>query len=467
MTNRTFFRKTRLPVSQEKAFLWHSRPGALERMCPPWDAFKVLERKGGILPGAKVVMRLYAGPLPYTWEAEHTDYEEFSMFRDIQKRGPFRKWIHTHRFIPVDDHSTILEDEIRYSLPFPPFGGLFGDHLVKKKLDAIFRFRHHTLKQDLLVHERAASSGTKTFLVSGASGVIARSLIPFLTTGGHRVLKLVRNKSTSGPDTVYWNPENGEMETGKLRDITGIIHLAGENIGEGRWTKEKRQRIVKSRVMGTRLLAETAKSLFPAPEVFLSASAIGYYGERKDCILAEEDQCGDDFVSLVCDEWEKAASPLADADIRTVFARIGVVLTPAGGALAKMLPVFRAGLGGRIGKGDQYLSWISMDDVVYAIHHALFQKEAEGPVNLVSPYPVTNLEFAETLGRVLRRPAVFPVPEIAIRAAFGRMGEETVLASTRVSPEKLLQTGFSFAHPDLSQALNHVLGKAEAFPEEM
>jgi len=257
---------------------------------------------------------------------------------------------------------------------------------------------------------------------------------------------------------VRWDPARGMLDAAGLEGVDTVVHLAGENVGR-RWTAARRREIVESRVRGTRLLAESCARLTTKPEVLVSASAIGIYGVRGDEWLEESSATGDDFLAEVGRAWEDATAPARDAGIRVVHLRIGIVLNPAGGALAKMLLPFQLGVGGRLGSGRQWMSWISREDLVGAIHHALQTPSLQGPVNAVAPAPVTNAEFTRTLARVLRRPALAPVPAVALRALFGEMAQGTVLASQRVRPTVLEASGFRFAHPTLAQALRFELGR--------
>ncbi len=459
MKDSVFIKRSIIQAPVEDVFEWHERPGALERLTPHWDRMKVVERSGGILPGGRTVLKMQAGPVPFIWVAEHTDYEKPRMFRDMQVKGPFAGWVHTHSFEPAGSDSCVLEDRIDYRLMFNPFGRFFMGKIIRDQLEAIFAFRHRTFAEDMALHYPDRDKPRMTFLISGAGGVIGSVLIPFLTTGGHRVIRLVRDKSLLGSDTAYWNPKSGVMELNGLPPVDAVIHLAGENIGKGAWTDEKKKEIIESRTRGTALIADAVSKLDPPPKTMLTASAIGYYGNRDECILTEDDECGCDFISDVCDRWEQAADSAADKGIRVVHMRIGVALTPRGGALEKLILPFQLGLGGKIGTGGQYMSWVGVDDVAGAVYHILMRDDIHGPVNIVSPNPVTNEEFTRTLSRVLKRPAPFTVPESAINALYGEMGKEVPLSSTRVSPVKLTDTGYRFRHPDLEDALRHLLGK--------
>lgn len=295
-------------------------------------------------------------------------------------------------------------------------------------------------------------------LVTGSTGLVGSAVVSFLTTGGHRVLRLVRG-SVRGPEEVGWDPHTGTIDSAKLEGLDGVVHLAGENIATGRWNGAKKARIRDSRVNGTRLLSETLAKLERKPRVLVSASAIGFYGDRGDEVLTENSAPGSSFLSEVCRQWEAATQPAKDAGIRVVHLRIGVVLTPRGGALAKMLTPFKLCAGGIVGNGKQFWSWIALDDVVGAVHHALTQEELSGPVNAVAPDALTNRDFTKILGKVLRRPTIAPLPAFVVKLLLGEMGQELLLASTRVVPLRLQQTGYQFRCPTLEVALRHMLGR--------
>jgi uncharacterized protein (TIGR01777 family) len=293
-------------------------------------------------------------------------------------------------------------------------------------------------------------------VVTGASGLIGSALLPRLSADGHRVTRLVRSQPAPGEAAIRWDPEAGSLDAKSLEGIDAAVHLAGENIA-ARWTAEKKRRIRDSRVNGTRLLSDTLARLERPPQALVCASAIGYYGDRGDELLSEESPPGRGFLAEVCQAWEAAADAARHKGIRVVHLRFGVVLSPAGGALAKMLPPFRLGLGGPLGSGRQYMSWIAIDDAVGAIQHALATEALQGPANAAAPNPVRNREFTRALARVLRRPALVPMPAFAARLLFGEMADELLLASARVQPAKLLATGYTFRYPELEGALRHLL----------
>lgn len=301
-------------------------------------------------------------------------------------------------------------------------------------------------------------------LVSGASGLIGSSLVPHLQKTGHRVTRLVRPPAPAGPDAVPWDPAAGWIEVGKLEGIEAVVHLSGEAI-LGRWTAEKKRRVRDSRVASTRLLAESLAALKTRPRVLVCASASGYYGDRGDEVLNEDSTPGTGFLADLCREWEAAATAATDAGIRVVPVRIGLVLAPNGGLLGPMLLPFQLGLGGPLGDGRAWWSWIAIEDVVQAFRFALEREDLRGPMNAAAPAPVTNAEFTRVLGRILERPTVLRVPRIALRMLFGdEAAREAMLASGRLVPARLQAAGFRFEFPELEAALRHELGRPRRMP---
>ena len=295
-------------------------------------------------------------------------------------------------------------------------------------------------------------------LVTGSSGFIGSALVPFLTTAGHRVRRLVRRSPMPQRAEVRWDPAAGTIDAEGLNGLDAVVHLTGENIATGRWTAQKKASLRESRVRSTRLLCETLARMRLPPQTLVCASAIGYYGDRGDEELTEASSVGSGFLAELCRDWEAAAAPAIERGLRVVHLRFGVVLSPSGGPLRLMLLPFRLGLGGPLGHGRQYFSWVALDDALGAIHQALTHDGLRGPANVVSPNPVTNREFTRVLAGVLHRPAVLPAPPVALRLAFGQMADEALLASARVMPSKLLASGYRFLHPNLEAALRHLLG---------
>jgi len=300
-------------------------------------------------------------------------------------------------------------------------------------------------------------------IVTGSTGLVGGALVRSLLSEGNSVTRLVRDGAQGfrapGTSAVHWEPDKGIIDAKELEGHDAAVHLAGEPIAEGRWDDEKKRRILESRVKGTRFLAETLAGLKEKPKVLVSASAIGFYGDRGAEVLREESASGEDFLSEVCREWEKATLAASQAGIRVVHVRIGVVLSRDGGALPRMLTPFKLGVGGRVASGRQYMSWVTLEDLVAVIRFAIENESLRGPVNAVAPQAVTNEEFTKALGRVLGRPTIFPIPKLAARLAFGEMADALLLSSTRVEPARLKEAGFAFADADIEGALRHVLKK--------
>lgn len=293
-------------------------------------------------------------------------------------------------------------------------------------------------------------------LISGASGLVGTNLIPTLITKGHEVFKLVR-KTSKTSDEIQWDAEKGfsDEEKAKLENFDAVIHLAGDNVASENWSQDKKRRIKESRTVGTRVLVDALKSLNNKPKIFVSASAIGFYGDRGDEILTEDSEKGVGFFPDVCEAWEEEAKK-AEAFARVVYLRTGVVLAKDGGALGKMLTPFKLGIGGVVGSGKQYMSWIAIDDIV-GIFNFVLENEVRGAINTTAPNPVTNYEFTKTFGKVINRPTIFPIPEFAIKMMFGEMGETVLLQGCRVVPKRLEELGYKFKFTNLENAMRHVL----------
>ena len=445
------------PCTARQLYDWHSRFGALERLLPPWERTKIISRKGGIAPGGRVVLKMRSGPFPFHYHAHHIENVPGKMFRDIQEKGPFSSWSHSHFFTDTATGST-LYDKVEYSLPLGKKLPFFIRNHVYKSLQQVFHHRENIISEDIKVHLRC-STKPLNILISGASGVLGREIIPFLTTGGHKVWTLVRRSPDSEKNEIFWDPENNILHTSQLPKLDAVIHLAGEYIGLSRWSEEKKQRVINSRVVGTTFLSKKISSLAQKPKVFLCASAVGYYGDTKQTELKETEAQGTDFISEVCGKWESSAQATKDAKIRTIFLRLGVGLTPRGGALERILQTSPLGFMRRFGSGNQYISWISTDDMISAMLHCLTCETLEGPVNIAAPKPVTNAEFMRTLARVAKRPLLLPIPASLLKIVYGQMASEILLSGCHVSTGKLVESGFRFRHPNLELALKKLLGK--------
>lgn len=457
MTSSMFRMRSKIASSADEVFTWHSRAGAFERLAPPWQRARVVERIGSIRDGDRTTLELGVGPFRARWVAEHRGFIPGREFRDIQLAGPFAAWEHTHRVEADGAGSCWLEDRVEYRLPFGRIGNRIAGRWVRSELERTFAYRHRVTAHDLGAHDGRKET-TMKILITGASGLIGSKLVPFLTSSGNEVVRLVRSRQ-AGAGTVFWDPARGEIDSRALEGVDAVVHLAGESIASGRWNATRKARIRSSRVDGTRLLADAIAHSERKPKVLVSGSAIGFYGNRGEEALNEESASGNDFLAEVCREWEAKTRAASDAGVRVALLRTGIVLSPEGGALGKMLLPFKLGVGGQIGDGRQYMSWIAIDDILGAIHHALVNEHVRGPLNGVAPNPVTNHTFTKTLGRVLSRPTLLPMPAFAARLALGEMADALLLGSQRVSPGRLLATGYNFRFTELEPALRHVLGK--------
>jgi uncharacterized protein len=454
----------------EAVFAWHRRPGAFDRLSPPWENVRVKEKAGGIEPGGRVILEMRKGPATLTWEVEHTAYEENRLFVDEQISGPFAAWRHEHRFEPLGPDRCALEDVVTWEAPLGALGETFGGGYIERSLDRLFRFREARLRGDLELHRRLRTLRTRpgtpgeppplTVGITGATGLIGTQLVHLLTSGGHEVRRVTR-RPVAGSSDVGWDPSRGEIDAEALEGVDAMVHLAGESIAGVRWTEAKKKAIHRSREAGTLLLARTLAGFRKKPAVLVSASGVDYYGDRGEEVLTENARPGKGFLADVCLAWEQATQPARSAGIRTVLLRTGVVLSAEGGMLGTVLLPFKLGVGGRLGSGRQYVSWIDLDDHLGLILHALANPGVEGAMNSTAPNPVPNAAFTDVMGRVLGRLTLLPVPGFAIRSLLGEMGEELLLQGQRVVPAKARATGYVFLRPELEDSLRVQLGRFE------
>ena len=456
---RHFERSSPIPADAQALYDWHARRAAFFRLVPPWESVEVADIQGEFGNGQRVTLRAgVVGPIKKDWVAELFEVIPGRQFRDRELSGPFAEWTHTHRFNPTADGST-LTDSVEYRLPFGPLGRL-GAGIARGKLDAMFRYRHAVTASDLGRHAKFPGQQL-TIAVTGSTGLIGTDLCHFLAAGGHRVKRLTRTPDPKprldGTTAITWNPAE-PLDAKQLEGVDAVIHLAGEPVAEGRWDAAKKARIRDSRVGPTRHVAVACGQA--GVKTLLSGSAVGYYGSRGDEVLTEDAPPGDDFLADVCQEWESATEPAESAGVRVVHLRTGVVLSPRGGALGKQLPAFKAGGGAVVGPGTQFVPWVMIGDEVGMIHHCLMTESLTGPVNLVSPNPVTNREFGRILAGVLGRPYLLTVPAPGLRVLFGELADAVLLASCRAVPAKLQASGFAWDHPTLEAGLAFVLGRA-------
>lgn len=464
-----------VPVSAAELFAWHARPGAFQRLSPPWQPVE-LEHNEGIQPGARAVIRLGVGPASVRWIAEHratndacVDGDGICEFRDIQIEGPFASWTHIHRMIPDGPDRSVLEDHVDYALPLAPISELLAGWAAEGEIERLFAYRHRVTREDLARH--ASSSLTPmTVAITGSSGVIGSALASFLLTGGHRVVRLVRSRGEAialnrSPQerAVYWNVSKGEIDMGALRLAApdAVVHLAGAPVYGLAYTEAKKRAIWESRTKGTQLLSRALAALDSPPHVLLSASASGIYGDTGSTPVDESDATGGGFLADVCKAWESSTLEAEAAGIRVIHPRIGLVLTPAGGLLQKLLIPARFGLAAWPGDGSAFWGWISLDDAIYSLHH-LLASDLSGPVNISAPTPAPARAVVKALGRTLRRPAVLGAPAPVLRTLAGEAADEIMLKSVRMVPARLRESGFEYAYPTLDSALGHLLGRADA-----
>ena len=459
---RTLTRQSVLPASREETFAWHERPGAIERLTPPWEPVRVEQEADSLRVGSQTILRTSVpGPVVLRWVAEHTRYDPPREFRDTQVSGPFASWEHRYLFEEADSGRTRLTDEVAYELPLRQVGDRVAWPLVQSRLRRMFDYRHRQLADDLAMHQRAQEQGVGALhvAITGSSGMIGSQLVALLRSGGHRVTRLVR-RQPSGADEAFWDPGAGRVDADALRGLDAVVNLAGAPIAT-RWTAKQKRRIRDSRIRGTRLLAETLAGMDDGPRTLVCASGINFYGyDRGDEPLTEQAQTGGGFLTEVVREWEAVADPERDAGLRVVHVRTGIVQSPRGGVLQLQLPLFHLGGGGRLGAGTQWMSWISIDDILGIYHHVLTTPNLHGAVNATAPHPVSNVEFTRTLGRVLRRPTWIPVPKQGPALLLGEdAATETAFASQRVLPARAEETGYVFRQPVLHGALRHILGR--------
>ena len=453
-----FVHESVVPFPVGDVFAWHTRPGALERLLPPWEDVRVVSREGDIDDGGLVHIRARRGPLKADLKLRHTAFERDRHFRDEQVSGPLESWVHDHEFEPRGDAATVLRDRIEWEPPLGAAANVFTRGVIETELRRFLAFRDRRVAQDMVRHDSYRGPRLRV-AVTGASGFIGSALCDFLTTGGHAVLPIVRRKPRRERGEIYWDPMERRIEGTRLEGVDAVVHLAGESLSRGRWTPAKKKAIWQSRIVGTQLIVAALNRLRRPPRVFVSSSAIGYYGNRGTEMLTESSRPGKGFLADLCREWETEAAKAASSGIRVVQLRTGLVLSPGGGALGTMLLPFKMGIGGRLGTGRQYVSWIDHDDLVALIHHAITTPALRGPVNATTPHPVPNSTFTTILGRVLRRPTLLPVPSLAVKGMFGEMGTALLLEGARVFPEAAGRSGFRFDHEGLEESLRYQLGE--------
>ncbi len=451
--------RSELPVGAAEAFAYHERPGAFERLTPPWARIEAVQPAASLRAGTPVVLRTGVGPARLTWVGEHIGYDPPREFRDVQRSGPFAAWEHRHGFDPLPDGRCVLSDEITYRLPLGPLGAL-AEPLVRRRLRRIFDYRHRRTAADLALAARQPQR-TLTVAITGASGLIGRSLASYLTTAGHAVVPLVRRDPRTGE--VRWDPAGGTVDTEGLRGIDAVVHLAAEPIEPRPLTAAKRRRLRYSRVQGTRTIAAALARMDDGPRVLLSASGSNWYGDRGDEPLTEDSGAGTDagLLTGIAREWEAALAPARDAGLRVVAMRTGIVLDLDATILKVLGRLARLGGAAPVGDGRQYWPWVAIDDTVGMYVHALGADDLDGALNVSAPEPVPNSEFTRTLARVLSRPVLsLKVPRLAPSLLLGSEAADSLLfTSARMLPARAQASGYEFAFPTLEGALRHLYGR--------
>lgn len=434
----------------DEVWAWHTRPGAMRRLVPPWQPMRIVKETESLANG-RAILGLPGG---LRWIAQHdpAGYDPPHQFLDVLSSDGLMTlpprvigwWRHTHRFSDAGAGRTRMHDEVDTTVP-------------GAALRSTFAYRHRQVAEDLAAHRDAAQAGAGSLVVAitGASGMVGTALAAFLSTGGHRVIRLVR-RAPANTDERRWDPDNPAADL--LEGVDAVVHLAGESIA-GRFTDAHRRAIRDSRIEPTRRLAGVAAAT-AGLRAFVSASAIGFYGyDRGDEVLDESSARGTGFLADVVADWEEAAAAAGDGGARVVTVRTGIVQAADGGTLKLLRPLFAAGLGGRLGSGKQWLSWIGIDDLLDIYYRAVYDTRLSGPVNAVAPTPVRNSEYTEALAGTLHRPALLPVPSIGPRLLLGKQGAvELAEANQRVEPAALRTLGHRFRQPDIRDALAHQLG---------
>ena len=445
--------------SSKEIYDWHLRRRVVERCIPPSDVVEVLSFEGRPdTAGSKAVFRFKF--LKLFWSKVVIEYigsEKNASFSSRQVEGFFNEYSCDTVINPQSDHTSEIIDNFEFIHSFPKIFNPLINKYLKKRLGKILAYKHALIDHDIGMIKKYPLKAPMKVLISGSHGLIGKNLSYFLEFMGLEVHHLVR-RSPGESNSVVWDPNTSACNIDDFEGFDAVIHLAGENLATGRWTKQKKARVLTSRAKSTEHLVEIIKKLEKPPKVFISASAIGYYGNRGSEVLTEDSDPGKGlFITDVCEKWERASKDLDEIGVRALQTRFGIVLSGQGGALKKMLNFFALGLGGQIGNGHQYMSWVALDDVFGALFHAIMTPSLKGPVNVVSPNPVPNDRFSKKLASHLHRWLGPPIPDFAIKLFMGQKGEELLLTSARVEPKKLLESGYHFHYPKLCQALMHVI----------
>ena len=455
-----FTKSSLISAPLEDLVRWHFQSSALRRLLPPWSGARVLECPPELVNGAIVRLEVPVPPFRRKeWVSRIEGVQSGRCFTDVQVSGPMRSWAHEHSMLPGDDDaSSRIQDALTYEFREPPPLSFVAGRIAEKQLVKMFLWRHRRTRNDVTLL-RDTGWVPRTVLVTGGSGLVGTSLRELLEVAGCTVRRLVRRAADPAQGEFTWDPAAGEIDLAAFEGVDAVVNLSGAGIADKRWSDARKQLIERSRVESTELLARSIASLPGDKPAFISASAVGYYGNRPSDRCTEEAEPGDGFLPRTCKLWEKACQPASDAGSRVVNLRIGVVLAWGGGALAKLRVPVSLGLGGPIGTGRQGMSWIALDDLVGVILHAIVDDRYQGPINCVSPNPVSNREFMRVLGSVVRRPTLLPLPGFMARAAFGEMAQEALIEGVFAEPARLNELGYRFMFEDLSATFAFELGQ--------
>ena len=424
---------------------WHTKDGAFNRLLPPWESVELIDSVGPF-DERFVQLKMKRFGVPIKWMAQHVDVVPGNEFTDIQVKGPFSKWRHTHQFLPLADIRTKMVDTIDLKLPFNLFSSLVSGWAIKRDINAMLNYRHDIIKYDLkLLYDWPLKP--QVIAISGASGMVGRPLVNFLKAAGHTVKLLVRKSRADWSHELCWDPEVGILDD--FSDVNIIVHLAGESIASRlRWNQQKKNLIYRSRVRSTQAIVTQLQEKAHKVHTFICASGIGIYPGSSQ-LMTESGPKGDRFLANVVADWEGACDPIRDK-IRVVNTRFGTILHPSGGVIERLNPLMKVGALGRVGHGDQYTSWVSLDDAIRAIYFSMANNNIEGPLNVVSPNPQRQIDWIKEWAKAVFRPSIAPLPEAVVSKLMGEMGEELLLQSLRVVPKKLQDQKFSFQHSSMT-----------------
>ena len=447
----------------EDVWSWYDSKGAFRRIMPEWEGIRPVEA-GALVNDATTRFKITLGPLRPTWVARHYGVVSGEVFNDVMEKGPFGAWDHEHRFVSTSAKTSEIHDTIQWKLPLHPLTFWTAPFTVKGRMKQMFAYRTLRVQEDIKRISQYADQPKQKVLISGSTGLIGMQLCAFLQAAGHHVTRLVRPTTVLPSDVVdepcvVWDDRKGEVIEGSLEGFDTVIHLAGLGIGDKRWNAKRKERIWSSRTVPTEHLVRLFATLEQPPKAFMCGSAVGFYGNRGNESLTESSSPGDDFLSDMCQAWEAAAAPAQELGIRTVWLRTGLVTTPMGGALQQLMLPTLLGAGGPAGGGRQYYPWISLHDHIYATYHLMMNDACDGPYNLTAPEPVTQKQYAKTLGKVLLRPWFAPAPGFVLKIVFGELAQALVLSGQRVLPKRLQDSGFTFQHNQLESCLRQCLGK--------